>query len=70
MCIGQDDMSTGKKRLNLTQLRKNARSRKEKKSGRKRPRPGDCDVISAPDAQGNKHVLVPVYTALLQCICL
>ena len=52
MCIGQDDMSTGKKRLNLTQLRKNARSRKEKKSGRKRPRPGDCDVISAPDAQG------------------
>ena len=36
--------------LNLTQLRKNSRSKKEKKSGRKRPREGDVEVIAAPDA--------------------
>ena len=31
------------KKLNLTQLRKNTRSRKDRKSGRKRPRPTDTD---------------------------
>lgn len=54
MCIGQDDQSSGQKKLNFTQLRKNVRTRKEKKSGRKRPRPGDCDVVPAPDAAGNQ----------------
>ena len=44
----ESDSQKGK--INLTQLRKNARSRCEKKSGRKRPRPGDCEIIPAPDA--------------------
>ena len=48
--IGQDDDVTKRKKINLSQLRKNARSRKEKTSGRKRPRPGDVDVVPAPDA--------------------
>ena len=39
--------------LNLTQLRRNNRSKKEKKSGRKRPREGDTEVIAAPDAVSN-----------------
>ena len=46
--IGTDK---SKSRINLTQLRRNTRSRQDKKSGRKRPRPGDCDVIPAPDAE-------------------
>ena len=52
MCIGQDDKSCGQRKLNLTQLWKNVRTRKEKRSGRKCPRPGDCDIIPAPDAAG------------------
>ena len=51
MSIGfDDDSKTPKKKINLTQLRRNARSRREKKSGRKIPRPGDIDVLPAPDA--------------------
>ena len=46
--IGTDK---SKSTINLTQLRRNTRSRQDKKSGRKRPRPGDCDVIPAPDAE-------------------
>ena len=38
-------------KLNLTQLRRNARSTGKKKSGRKRPRPGDCDITPAPDSR-------------------
>ena len=38
------------KTVNLTQLRRNTRTRREKKSGRKAPRPGDYDIIPAPDA--------------------
>ena len=40
--------------MSHTQLRKNARSRSEKKSGRKQPRPGDCEILPAPDAPGTK----------------
>ena len=47
--IGLDHEGT-KKKINLTQLRKNTRNRLEKKSGRKAPRPGDYDVIAAPDS--------------------
>lgn len=50
MSIGQTD-NTQPKTLNLSQLRKNSRSRKDKRSGRKRPRPGDCDVLPAPDSK-------------------
>ena len=48
--IGQKDQKQRLRRLNLTQLRRNARSRKDKKSGRKRPRPGDMDILPAPDS--------------------
>ena len=50
MCIGMESDSQ-KGKINLTQLRRNVRSRTEKKSGRKRPRPGDCDIIPAPDSE-------------------
>ena len=40
-------------RWNLTEFHRKARCRKEKKSGRKRPRPGDYDVAPALDAPGN-----------------
>ena len=39
-----------RQQINLTQLRRNARSRKDRKSGRKAPRPGDYDVTPAPDS--------------------
>ena len=49
MAIGkQEDLKRGT--LNLTQLRRNSRPKHSKTSGRKRPRPGDCDVTPAPDA--------------------
>ena len=38
------------KHINLTQLRRNSRGKKAKKSGRKRPREGDYEVTAAPDA--------------------
>ena len=49
MYLGMEDMEEPKK-FNLTQLRKNARKRKEKKSGRKVARVGDYEVYPAPDA--------------------
>jgi len=36
--------------INLSQLRRNTRSRKEKKAGRKRPHPTDCTINPAPDS--------------------
>ena len=48
MSVGLEDMNS-KKKINLTQLRRNTRSRADKKSGRKAPRPGD-DIVPAPDA--------------------
>lgn len=38
------------KMVNLTQLRRNTRQKRNKKSGRKKPRAGDYDIIKAPDA--------------------
>lgn len=49
MYLGMEDIGKQEK-LNLTQLRRNSRKRKAKKSGRKIPRVGDCDVYPAPDA--------------------
>ncbi len=49
MYLGMED-TVKQQKLNLTQLRRNARKRKEKKSGRKAPRIGDCEVQPAPDA--------------------
>jgi len=39
-----------RRKLNLTQLRKNKRKRPDKTSGRKRPRTAYVDVVAAPDA--------------------
>jgi len=44
----RDDVQ--RRKLNLTQLRKNKRNRPDKTSGRKRPRTADVDIIAAPDA--------------------
>ena len=50
MSIGLDDKGS-KKKINLTQLRRNTRSRGDRKSGRKAPRPGDYEIIPAPDVR-------------------
>ena len=44
-----------KRTLNLSQLKRNSRTRVDKKSGRKQPWPNDIDVeiISAPDSHGS-----------------
>ena len=39
-------ISEGAKKVNLTQLRWNMRAKNDKKSGRKRPRPGDANNIA------------------------
>lgn len=44
-----------RKRINLSQLYKYSRPKNSKTSGRKRPHPGDCDVIPAPDAAVKKQ---------------
>jgi len=44
----RDDVQ--RRKLNLTQLRKNKRNHPDKISGHKRPRTADVDVIAAPDA--------------------
>ena len=52
MAIGMEP-GEDKKAINLTQLRKNSRARKDKKAGTKRGRKGDVDetsVIAAPDS--------------------
>ena len=52
MAIGMEP-GPDKKPINLTQLRKNSRARKDKKAGTKRGRKGDVDetsVIAAPDS--------------------
>ena len=49
MSIGLEDIDSRRK-VNLTQLRRNTRSRGQKKSGRKAPRPGDYEIVPAPDA--------------------
>ena len=53
--IGLDHEGT-KNKINLTQLSKNTRSRLEKKSGCKATRPGDYDVIAAPDSTATEEV--------------
>ena len=44
-------------KINLTKLRRNTRSRREKKSGRKAPRPHDYDVVAAPDSMMSSTLL-------------
>ena len=54
--IGLDTASCNQ-RINLTQLCRNSRSRKDKTSGRKRPRVDDCDVVVAPDSPSCKQTI-------------
>ena len=51
--LGTEDT---KRKINLTQLRRNTRSRSEKKSGRKAPRPGDYGLTAAPDSTASEEV--------------
>uniref|UniRef100_A0A1X7THZ2 CXXC-type domain-containing protein n=1 Tax=Amphimedon queenslandica TaxID=400682 RepID=A0A1X7THZ2_AMPQE len=46
--------------VNLSQLRWNTRGKSLKKCGRKRPRPGDCDIVvsAAPDSQAKTELLL------------
>ena len=54
MSVGLEDMNS-KRKINLTQLRKNTRPRTEKRSGRKAPQPGDYDIKPPPDATTNNQ---------------
>ena len=49
MSVGLDTTCC-KRKINLSQLRRNTRSRRDKTSGRKRPRIEDSEVIAAPDS--------------------
>ncbi len=50
MSIGLEDVNS-KRKVNLSQLRRNTRSRADGKSGRKVPRSEDYDVLPAPDSK-------------------
>ena len=58
--IGLDTASFNQ-RINLTQLCRNSRSRKDKTSGRKRPRVDDCDVVAAPDSPSSRQYPIHRY---------
>ena len=49
LSIGLED-GKSKRKINLTQLKRNTRSKRDKKSGRKAPRAGDYEITPAPDA--------------------
>ena len=55
MSIGLGD-SCQKQKINLSQLRRNTRSRPQKKSGRKAPGKGDYEVGCAPDSEQSLKV--------------
>ena len=46
-----------RKSINLSELKKRSRSYSDKRSGRKKTRFGDIDVIPAPDSTINKHII-------------
>jgi hypothetical protein len=48
MALGQNNFSE-QKHITLTQLRKRSKSKKDKKSGKKKPREGDIDGMSKID---------------------
>ena len=53
--IGMEDINSCHK-VNLTILRKNVRSKKDKTSGRKKPRVDDYDITPAPDSIKNMSI--------------
>ena len=65
MSIGLIDKSF-KKRINLTQLRRNTRPKTQKKSGRKAPRPDDYDTQPAPDSISNEKRYVKEHGIFLE----
>ena len=64
MSVGLEDVKS-KCKVNLTQLRRNTRPRRAKKSGRKAPQPGDYDIAPAPDANKVNSVYMYWGTYLL-----
>ena len=48
-------------KVNLTKLHRNARPKKGKTSGRKKPRYGDYDVTPAPDSMASLDYKVVTY---------
>lgn len=52
LSVGLED-GKSKRKINLTQLKRNTRSKRDKKSGRKAPRAGDYQITSAPDASSD-----------------
>ena len=62
-----EDAKSSRKKINLTQLRKNFRSRREKKSGRKCPRPRDLDILPAPDASHKDISLLGINNVKSTC---
>ena len=56
MSIGLD-IPCCEQKINLTQLPRNSRSRKDKTSGRKRPRVDDCEIVAAPDSLSSNQLI-------------
>ena len=51
--VGLEAANNQPRKINLSLLRRNTRSKKDKTSGRKVPRNGDYDIIPAPDSVAN-----------------
>ena len=62
MSIGMEDKGS-RHRVNFTLLRRNARSKKDKTSGRKRPRVDDYDITPAPDSIKNTLIKINDFPA-------
>lgn len=63
MSVGLEDVDS-KRKVNLTQLRRNTRPRRAKKSGRKAPQPKDYEVAPAPDSNKVNCVYVHVHVLI------
>ena len=59
MSIGMDQQKPPSK-VNLSRLRRNARPKKDKTSGRKKPRLGDYDIKPAPDSSASQKLNINV----------
>jgi len=51
--VGHETTDAKLKKISLSQLRRNTRSKKDKTSGWKKPRTGDYEVVPAPDSITN-----------------
>ena len=66
MSIGMEEKSSHH-RVNFTMLRRNTRSKKDKTSGRKRPRVDDYDITPAPDSINSTLITVNGFSAEKVC---